>query len=155
MASAQEPCQIRLVAENPSGDTLAIFEKRVEETSGGGNSADGTISISYEKWPFLAPSGPPLGKDVKLRLQVKLDATDGIDVSDGKVIIPYTDAKGNARQLTQASFGLNAATYDLPAASPINVWLDVGTAYTIVEDRIQIGHPVNGKYFVSIEDDTA
>lgn len=152
MASVQEPCMIRLQAENPKGQVLNLFEKRVEQTSGGGNSADGTISISYEKWPVLPRTGPRLGKNTKLRLLVKLDAADGVDSTDGKIMLPITKSDGSTSTLTQASFSISGTTYDLPASTTAGVWVQLGADYEVTDDYIVVG---GDKFFISVEDDTA
>ena len=83
MASAQEPAVIRLVAESPTGERFPVLESRSEVT-GPGACPDGVLANATEdKWPYLPVGGPILTTGWKVIVMFKLDAADGIDVSDG------------------------------------------------------------------------
>jgi len=103
-----------------------------------------------QKQLFVPYSGPQLtGGDI-VRVMFKLDAADGLDVSDGIIQIPYWE-DGVQRTLNATDIGNST---DIPAATPAGAWIALGAGYTIPNSvkRARFG---NGHLVLSIEDDTS
>jgi hypothetical protein len=154
MASANEPADIRIVAEDPFGNQYVVHTARSDGAINAGKSPDGVLAnLTHDKQVKLPVGGPVLVGGWKVRLLVNLDATDGLDVSDGVFQVAVTDATGAERQLSASDLGI---TTDFPAASPASSWLELGSGYTVPNgQRLRIGSlSLTTPTVVSVEDDT-
>lgn len=150
MASANEPGVVRIVAITPTGQEIVVYEDRSDGPLNAGKSPDGVLAnLTADKWLFLQRGGPVLSGGWKIGLRFKLDAADGLDVSDGVTMIPVTRDDGTKFVLNNTDLG---NTTDLPAATTAGAWHALGTDYTVPNGvRCMIG---GGPVVVSIEDDT-
>lgn len=151
MASANEPGVLRLVTERPDGRQKVAYQVRSDSAVNAGKSPDGVLAnLTHDKQVFIGRVGPMLTAGDKIHLMFKLDAADGIDVSDCVIEIPYWE-DGNFKQLNAADIG---ATTDLPAATVADAWVEIGTGYTI-PSSVSKAFLGQGNIVLSIEDDTA
>ena len=154
MASANEPAEIRVVAEDINGNNFICYKFRSDSAIAAGYSPDGVLAnATVDKQVKVGLSGPVLQGGWKVRLFLKLDAADGIDVSDCVIQLPITEDNGTQRVLNATDFG---ATTDLPAATPAGNLVELGTGYTIPQNaRVRVGSADKTVPTVlSIEDDT-
>ncbi len=154
MASVNEPCDIRVVAEDPYGNQRVAHKFRSDGAINAGSSPDGVLAnLTHDKQMKVGLAGPVMTGGWRVRLLINLDAADGIDVSDCIVQIPITHADGAEHQLGASDFGI--AT-DIPAAAPAGSWFELGTGFAVPDgDRIRIGSGTKETPIViSIEDDT-
>lgn len=155
MASANEPAELRIVAEDPFGNQVVCHKFRSDSAVNAGKSPDGVLAnLTTDKQMKVGLAGPVLTGGWRVRLFAKLDAADGIDVSDGVFQIPVTYADGSERVLSAADIG---ATTDLPAATPASSWVELGTGYLVPDGvRIRVGsNTMLTPIVLSLEDDTA
>lgn len=141
---------IFVYGENPNGDRKKLFSG-VNEQTGPGGSPDGVqATVKDNELPFMPLNQFPVPAGWKIILTVELKVTDGMDASDCVVNLPVRDQTGAQRYLTVSDLGIDT---DLPASSPTNVKIDTGEGYTVPDGQtLFIG---GGKYFISLEDDTA
>lgn len=150
MASVNEPGLIRVVAERADGTHKVIGQYRSDGPIAAGYSPDGVLAnLTADKQLFQPYSGPILRGGDRIHLMFKLDAADGLDVSDGITMLPYWE-DGVYRPLNNTDLG---NTTDLPAATLAAAWTELGSGYTIPSNvrRARFG---NGQIVISIEDDT-
>lgn len=156
MASDQlTGAEIIIYAETPAGNRTVLF-KGVNEQTGPGGSPDGVqATVKANELPRMAISNKVLPGGTKIVPVVILKATDGMDASDCVFNLPVTDQAGNLKYLTTTDLGI---TVDLPAATPINLEIDIGTGYTQANNEVlRLGGSdgiVGATYFLSVEDDT-
>jgi len=154
MTSANEPCDIRLIAEDPFGNQHICHKFRGDGAINAGKSPEGVLAnLTHDKQMKVGTAGPILSGGWKVRLLINLDAADGVDVSDCAIQIPITHADGAEHQLGASDFGI--AT-DLPAASVAGSWIELGTGFTVPDgDRLRVGSATKETPIViSIEDDS-
>lgn len=151
MASDQlTGAHIKIFCEYPNGDRRKIFEGINEQTGPGGSPDHAQATVKANELPRMAVSNTVISGGSKIVMAVKLAAADGMDASDCVVSLPVVDASGNMRYLNESDLGI---TTDLPAATPANITVDVGTGYTVPEgDALRIG---GNTYFISLENDAA
>ncbi len=151
MASLNEPGNVKVVAITPEGQEIAILEYRSDSPINAGKSPDGVLAnLTIDKWMYAKRAGPVLKDGWKVGIRFKLDASDGLDVSDGVIQVPITRDDGGVKTLNATDFG---NTTDIPAATVAGTWIALGTDYAIPNGtRYQIG---GGPIVISIEDDTA
>jgi len=148
MASDQATgAEIRLYAVSPSGAKKRLFQGVNEQTGPGGSPDAAQATTKDNELPFM-PLNPFVMKGGdKLVAYVVLKVADGLDASDAVMNIPIL-RNGGMEMLTRTDVGY---TVDYPAASPVDVELQLGSGYTVPEgDAIQLG---GNKYFMSVEDD--
>lgn len=150
MGSANEPADLRVVAEEPAGDQHVVFKFRSDGPVNAGKSPDGVLAnLTIDKHMKVGMGGPVLTGGWKVRVLANLDAADGIDASDCVVMIPVTHSDGSTNQLSASDIGFST---DFPAASPASQWLELGTGYTVPDgQRLRLG---GGPIVISLEDDT-
>jgi hypothetical protein len=157
MASDQcTGAEIILYAESPAGNRTVLF-KGVNEQTGPGGSPDGVqATVKANELPRMALSDKQLPGGFKIVPAVKLKVADGVDASDCVFNIPVTDVAGNVKYLTAADLGIST---DLPASSPANVELDLGTGYELANNEALVLGGSDGSqgatYFMSVENDAA
>lgn len=147
MASVQEPGTIRFYAETPDGKRHFITQKDVS-ILGPGASADGVkaSTANADNQLFLQPTGMKLRRNSTLLITSKTVGTDGIDVSDCFVSIPYKTPSG-IKTLSLSDF-TNPTPVDYTSTAGVE---QVFGGYLVIEDWIQLG----GDFvFFSLEDDT-
>ena len=150
MASANEPGVLRLVVERADGLQKVAYQVRSDSAVNAGKSPDGVLAnLTADKQVHIGYIGPKLSAGDKVHLMFKLDAADGIDVSDCVIQVPYWE-DGNQRQLNATDF---VATTDLPAGTLAGAWVELGTGYT-VPSNVRSARLGNGNIVLSIEDDT-
>ena len=155
MASDQlTGAEIILYAESPAGNRTVLF-KGVNEQTGPGGSPDGVqATVKANELPRLPLSEKVLPGGFKIIPVVKLKATDGADASDCVFNVPVTDQNGNLKYLSTLDLGITA---DLPASTPINLEVDIGTGYELSNNEVlRLGGNDGGMgatYFMSAEDD--
>jgi len=148
MASAQEPCLVRILVERKSGFREVLHEGRVE-LWGQGGSQDGSIATatSQDLKATLPLSPIRCNGGDKIIVSAKLDASDGLDASDAVWEIPIIK-NGVKTYLVRSDL---VFTTDYPTTTPASVWLDMGTGYEVPKgSTVFVG---GGKIFLSIEDD--
>jgi len=153
MASAQEPCLIRIYVERKNGDRKLLHEGR-PEIWGAGGSADGSIAVatSQDKWAYLPPSSVLCQYGDKIVITIKLDAEDGLDTTDCYIAVPVQIIGEGSKWLNQADFGVSTTTHDHPASTNAGTWFDLAPGYAVPEGkRMTVG---GGRIFLSVEDDT-
>lgn len=154
MASANEPGEIRIVAEDIMGNQYICYKFRTDSAVNAGASPDGVLAnATVDKQVKVGLSGPTAMGGWKIRMFLKMDAADGIDASDCVIQIPITEDNGTQRVLNASDFGFST---DLPASSPASSLLELGTGYTVPEGaRIKVGSADKTvPIVISIEDDT-
>lgn len=151
MASAQEKnATIMLVAESPAGDRKKIFSGIVSQTGPGGAPDGVQATVKDNELPFMPLNQFAIPAGWKVVPVLKLAEADGVDVSDCVFNVPVRDQTGAQRYLNTTDLGMST---DLPASTPAGQLVDLGTGYTVPESQtLFIG---GGKYFISVEDDTA
>lgn len=151
MASANEPADLFVIAEDTLGNQSRVFSFRSDGPVAAGFSPDGVLAnTTVDKQMKVPIAGPVLQGGWKVRVFTSLDAADGIDASDCIMLIPITFSDGSIRQLSTSDIGF---TTDLPASTPATSLLELGTGYTIPEGTTaQLG---GGPIVMSLEDDTA
>lgn len=151
MASDQNiGAQVIIMAEAPNGDRKKIFSG-VNEQVGPGGSPDGVqATVKDNELPFMPLNNFPIPSGWKIIGVVQLTTADGVDASDCVFNLPVRDQTGAQRYLTTADLGI---TTDLPASTTANVKHDLGAGYTVPDGQtLFLG---GGKYFLSVENDTA
>lgn len=157
MASDQNTgAEIIIFAENPAGDRVILF-KGVNEQTGPGGSPDGVqATVKSNELPRMPLSNKVLMGGMKIIPAVRLKVADGVDASDCVFNIPVTDNAGNLKYLTTAD--LNIST-DLPASTPANQIVDLGSGYELANNEVlRLGGSDGGMgatYFMSVENDAA
>jgi hypothetical protein len=150
MSSANEAGQLRVVAITPQGQEVIVHTYRSDGPINAGKSPDGVLAnLTIDKWMHMPVGGPVLSTGWRVGIRFKLDATDGLDVSDGVIQFPLTFDDGSQRYLNAADIG---NTTDFPAATPAGTWLALGTDYAVpAGTRCKIG---GGPAVISVEDDS-
>jgi hypothetical protein len=151
MASDQlTAAEVVIWAEAPNGDRRPVF-KGVNEQTGPGGSPDGVqATVKDNELPFMPLNQFPIPSGWKIIPAVKLKVADGMDASDCVVNLPVRDQTGAQKYLSPSDLGLDT---DLPAATPVGLYIDVGEGYTVPDGQtLFVG---GGKYFISLENDTA
>ena len=155
MASANEPAALKIVVEDPQGNQQVAWEGRSDSFINAGKSPDGVLANLTVDKQGVIPLGKPIAfPDYVIRLFAKLDAADGLDVSDGVIQICVTQSNGVERQLNATDISY---TTDYPAATVAGTWLEMGKGYTVpAGQKLRVGS-ITGKTpsVISIEDDTA
>jgi hypothetical protein len=147
MASAQEPCLVKFYVQRPNNTRQHIYQNRVE-LLGPGGSADGTIASTATPDVLLSVAPRPdivINRGDKLIISVKADASDGIDVSDSRMLIPFRDTTGGQFIVTDSMLTMSDIT--VPATNEVDL-----AEYEFEQGPFVFG---GGKIFVSVEDDTA
>lgn len=144
MASAQEPGVIKMYILKPNGMRIPIFTMRTEEAAPGG-APDHAVSANQEKWRYWPVGGPIINHGDRLLINVKLDASDGIDVSDCVFSIPFKRSDGGIDIITDADVTMTDITP--PAAAETQL-----AYYDFVGGPRKFG---GATIFMAIEDDTA
>jgi len=155
MASANEPGEIRVIVEDVMGNQSVCYKFRSDSAINAGKSPDGVLAnLTVDKQVKVGLAGPIATGGSKIRLFAKLDAADGIDASDCVIQVPITEDNGTQRVLNGTDFGF---TVDLPAATPADNLIELGTGYTILQGaRCRVGSADKTvPIVISIEDDTA
>lgn len=119
-----------------------------------GKSPDGVLAnLTYDKQVKVPVGGPVLEGGWKVRILAKLDAADGLDVSDGVYQVAITQDNGVEKQLSASDLGI---TVDHPAGTIASVWHELGSGWTVPQgERYRIGsHSMNTPTVISIEDDS-
>jgi len=157
MASDQNTgAEVILYAESPAGNRTVIF-KGVNEQTGPGGSPDGVqATVKANELPRMPLSTKVIPGGFKIVPVVKLKIADGVDTSDCVVSVPVTDQAGNLKYITRTDFGI---TTDLPASTPADLEIDLGTGYELANNEIlRLGGSdgsMGATYFISVENDTA
>jgi len=155
MASDQlTGAEIILYAESPAGNRTVLF-RGVNEQTGPGGSPDGVqATVKSNELPRMPLSGKVMPGGFKIIPVVKIKVADGMDASDCVFNVPVTDQNGNLKYLSTLDLGITA---DLPAASPINQELQIGTGYELANNEVlRLGGSEMGMgatYFMSAEND--
>jgi len=151
MASANEPGLIEVSVERSGLGEKCLYRIRSDSNINAGKSPDGVLAnLTVDKQVYCPFSGPILHAGDIIRIYFKLDAADGLDVSDGVYILPYWE-DGIYRQLNATDLGI---TTDIPAATLAGNWIALGAGYTI-PSNVRSARFGNGSIVISIEDDTA
>ena len=143
MASAQEPCTVKLYVEEPTGKRHPVIDRRVEELGPSGSSDHG-IALTPSKWVLVPTLGGTIHRGWRLIMVLVADGADTTDKADCVFSIPYTDAKGGQHTITDKDFTLTDVT------TVANVPVEFGY-YEFKGGPFRFG---GGKIFISIEDDT-
>ena len=155
MASANEPGQIRIYAEDSAGNLRICAKYHSKSAIAAGFSPDGVLANTTIDKQVKAGLGGPLlvGGDI-LHLFFKPEAADGLDASDNTIQIAITEVNGTQRQLSAADFGY---TTDLPAGTLASQWVELGTGYTVPNgQQFRVGsRDYSLPTVIAIEDDTA
>ena len=153
MASANEPADLKIVVEKPSGDQYICHKFRSDGAINAGKSPDGVLAnLTHDKQVKIGLGGPVAQGGDRIRLFASLDASDGIDASDCVVQIAITEDNGSERQLSSNDIGF---TVDLPAATPAGNWVELGTGYLVPDGmRFRVGSAkLATPTVISLEDD--
>jgi len=142
----------------PDGTWESCYTAKVQQTGAGGSS-DGTIATQMTqnaswKLPFIMK---PAYAGCKLNIRFKLNTSDGVDKSDGVMILPITIKDIRTGKKTVVIIGntdFGTAT-DLPAASITGTWYDYGATGYAVSAGTEVcwGSMPPIPSFLSIEDD--
>lgn len=147
MASAQEPCLVRLYKSEPNGNKTLIAQARVEQLAPAGGAADAAAANVSTPEKLLTINSPVTMKnDDVLLVSVELDASDGLDASDCIWSIPLVTPQGS-KTLGRAQFA-NPTFADLTPAASVETFI---AGYRIVEGNARL----SGKIFLDVQDDTA
>jgi hypothetical protein len=140
---------IAIVAKAPQGDEKRLFQG-VNEQTGPAGSPDGVqATVKDNELPYMPKGNFVLKGGDKLIVKVTLKVADGIDASDCVFNIPVM-RNGSLEYLSTADFNF---TTDYPASTPASQEIPLGAGYTVPEgDTLVLG---GGKYFISVENDTA
>lgn len=150
MASDQNTgALIKIYGKAPSGKKTPLFQG-VNEQTGPGGAPDGVqATVKDNELPYMPVAPAQLRGGDKLIMTVSLKTADGIDASDCVFNIPIR-RNGQLEYLSTSDFSFLT---DYPASTPASVELELGAGYTVPEgDIVQLG---GGKYFISVENDTA
>lgn len=154
MASANEPGEVRIIAEDIMGNQSVCYKFRSDSALNAGKSPEGVLAnLTVDKQVKVGLAGPVARGGWKIRLMFKFDSTDGLDASDCVIQVPVTEDNGTQRVLNASDFGF---TTDLPASTPADSLIELGTGYTVPEGaRLRVGSADKTVPIVlSIEDDT-
>jgi len=154
MASANEPALLKLVVEDPAGNQFVAHKFRSDGAINAGKSPDGVLAnLTFDKQMTPGLAGPVAGPGYRVRLFAKLDAADGLDVSDGVFQVAVTEDNGTERQLSASDLGIST---DYPAATPAGQWIELGTGYLVPDGmRLRIGSAtLKTPTVLSLEDDS-
>lgn len=147
MASAQEPCLVRLYRSQPNGNKTLIVQARVEQLAPAGGAADAAAANVSTPEKLLAINSPVVLKnDDVLLVSVELDASDGLDASDCIWSIPLVTNQGS-KSIGRGQFA-NPTFADVTPAASTETFI---AGYRIVEGSARVA----GKIFLDIQDDTA
>ena len=155
MVSAIEAGEIRVIVEDIMGNQSICYKLRTDSAVNAGGSPEGVLAnLTIDKQVKVGLAGPIATGGSKIRLMAKFDAADGIDCSDCVIQVPVTEDNGTQRVLNAADFGF---TTDLPAATPANNLIELGTGYIVPQGaRMRVGSKdFTVPIVLSIEDDTA
>lgn len=160
MASINEPGILKALIEDAFGNQYIGHQFRSDSAINAGGSPDGVLAnLTADKQMKVGLKGPIAKGGSKVRLFFKLDAADGIDVSDCVIQLAVTEVTPDGRvvserQLSSSELGITA---DLPAATPAGSWIELGTGYTVPDGMyVRIGSAsMLTPTVLSIEDDTA
>lgn len=159
MASANEPALIRAVIEDAQGVFHTCHQFRSDGAINAGKSPDGVLAnLTHDKQLKPGMAGPIAKGGSKIVVMVKLDAADGLDVSDGAYHLAVTEVNRagqplSERQLSASDLGIST---DFPAATPASTWIALGAGYTVPDGMfMRIGSASgNTPTVMSLEDDT-
>ncbi len=141
---------LEIYAEAPNGDRKKLFSGVNEQTGPGGSPDGAQATVKDNELPFMPLNNFPVPGGWKLVLVGTLKTANGSDASDCVFNVPVRDQTGAQRYLTRSDFGYDT---DLPASTPADIKIDLGTGYTVPETQtLFVG---GGKYFMSWEDATA
>lgn len=148
MASLQEPSTVIFYVKRPNNSLAHVYRQRVE-LLGPGGSHDGSIATTAT--PDVLLTLPPrtdlvFNRGDKLILSMISDASDGIDVSDCRILIPFLDASGGSFIVSDGML-TNWADVTVPAGKEVHIG-----EYEFEQGPFVFG---GGKIFLSLEDDTA
>lgn len=150
MASANEPGIIEVRVSRSGKGEKVLLRIRSDSNINAGKSPEGVLAnLTVDKQVYLPLSSLGLLAGDKIILYFKLDATDGLDVSDGVFLLPYWE-DGEFRQLNATDLGI---TTDIPAATVPATWVALGGGYT-VPTNVRLARFGGGSCVISIEDDT-
>lgn len=147
MASAQEPCLVRLYRSQPNGNKTLVAQARVEQLAPAGGAADAAAASVSTPEKLLTINSPVVFvNDDVLLVSVELDASDGLDASDCIWSIPLVTNQGT-KTIGRAQFA-NPTFADLTPAANVETFI---AGYRIVEGQARL----SGKIYLDIQDDTA
>jgi len=148
MASANEPGDLRIVAERSDGLSKVVWSGRSDGPVCAGKSPDGVLAnLTADKQLYVGYMGPVLSGGDTVRVFFKPDSTDGLDVSDGVTMIPIW-LDGLKKDINNSDLG---NTTDL---TPITGrWQELGTGYDI-PSSVKQARLGNGQMVISVEDDS-
>lgn len=160
MASANEPGLLRLVVEDANGNQWVAHQLRSDGAVNAGKSPDGVLAnLTHDKQVKLGLAGPIAKGGSRIRLLFKLDAADGLDVSDGVFQIAITEVTPSGRPISERQLSASdlGITTDYPAATNASSWHELGTGYLVPDGMfVRIGSAsMQTPTVISVEDDTA
>jgi hypothetical protein len=143
MASAICPGKIELVMKSPSGNEVAV----AYDTQAFGACSDGSVTNSYEKWPFQ-PILKQMMNGGELQVRVTLTAAKTTDASDAVWQIPiYNLDSGMTETLSNSS-----TDFDILALQDIAI---VASTPTVVARKRMTGKRWTiggGRVFLTLQD---
>lgn len=147
MASAQEPCLVRLYRKQPNGNKTMIAQARVEQLAPAGGAADAAAANVSTPEKLLVINSPiTLVNDDVLEVTVESDGADGLDASDCIWSIPLVTPQGS-KTIGRAQFA-NPTFADITLVAGVET---VIAGYRIVEGQARL----SGKIYLDLQDDTA
>lgn len=160
MASLNEPALLKCVVEDAQGNQYVAWKQRSDGAINAGKSPDGVLAnLTIDKQVKLGMSGPIAKGGSRIRLFAKLDASDGLDVSDGVFQIAITEVTPDGRAISERQLSASdlTLTTDYPASTPALQWIELGTGYIIPDGMfVRVGSAsFSTPTVVSLEDDTA
>lgn len=153
MASLQEPGTLRFYRITPTKQKILIYSGDVAALGPSG-SADGVIASTPEKWLTVPPQNAPnkvLRVNDQLQTTFEARAADSIDVSDCEFAIPIMYQDGTTDVIPSPD---DSTFWDVKAAADKALVAGDETVLctATVRQNFVLG---GGKWFSSIEDDTA
>jgi len=147
MASAQEPCLVRIYRKRPNGDATVVLQQRVEQLAPAGGAPDGApASVSTPEKLLTINSNVVFQNDDVVLVTVEPDGADSLDASDCIWSIPTVIPSGSSAlgraQFTNPTFADQA----LVASREVVI-----AGYKVTEGSLRLA----GKIFLDIQDDTA
>jgi len=151
MASATESGQLKVYAISPEGQRILTHQYFNGGSISAGGSPDGVLAnLTADKHVFINKNDSVvLTGGWKVALTLTMDASDGLDASDGRMALPITIRGSGVKLLSLTDIGF---TTDYPASTPASLELPLGAGYTIPDGQfVKIGGATG---YISIEDDT-
>jgi len=151
MASATEAGVLKIYAISPEGQRILTHQYQNGGSISAGGSPDGVLAnLTADKHVFIPKNDSVvLTGGWKVALTLTMDASDGLDCSDGRMALPLTIRGAGVKLLSLADIQF---TSDYPAASLAGVELPLGAGYTIPDGQYaKIGGATG---YISIEDDS-